>query len=240
MAYCNVSRMDFAPLLPHATPVTLTDADMTEAELTALRTEIAADPTRRFVDVPPKPLPFTHYRALRPPMLWAEGGLSRETQEEFERLIAAEVAAALNGAPHALRLYNDRHNYASFYPDEADEMVWGSYISTETGAVVLPRLYLYAPYVKVSCAPDDCARLDHLNLTSIVTPLRPKAVLAQALAAAVPFDKAMRAEQSLRDPAAGPHDYSTPNTTDLADLETRLAETQPYTTRVRHIAPRSD
>ncbi|MBS8227697.1 hypothetical protein [Vannielia litorea] len=233
MAYCNVSRMDFAPLQPHAKPVTLTDAKLTEAEIASLRAKIAADPARRFVDVPPEPRPFTHARALRPPMLWADPA-------EADTAITEAIRTAMSGAPHATRVFNDRVNYTSFDHEDHAEMVWGSYIVTDSGTAALPGLYLYAPYVEVSCAPQDCIRLDGLDLAPAVAPMRPEALLSEAVEALIPMDTTVRAEQSPRDPGTKPYGLFIPTEADLADRETRLAATQPYTTRVRHIAPRRD
>ncbi|MFY0632793.1 MAG: hypothetical protein JXQ91_03210 [Vannielia sp.] len=238
MAYCNVSRMDFAPLLPHARPVTLTDARLTEAEIAALRPQIAADPARHFVDVPAQPLPFTHHRALRPPMLW--GSLDRADEGALETALTKAISAAMQGAPHFTHIYNDRLNYAAFHQGDSTQMTYGSYILTEQGPAVLEVLYLYAPYIEVSCAPQDCARLDGLSLAPAIVKYRPAAPLNTALANPVPFTKPHDSAANPRDPLQRPGSFFIPRPEHLHDTATNLAPTTAYTTRTRHIAPRQD
>ncbi len=234
MAYCNVSRMDFAPLLPHAQPVSLTGEEVTAAALNALRAEIAADPSRRFVDVPPAPLPFSHVRSLRPPMLWSQ-------DPGADVAMTAAIAEAMQGAPHALRIQNDRVNYASFYAEGSTDMVYGSFIETDEGRAVLDGLYLYAPYIEVSCAPADCARLDGLDLAPIVAPWRPSAPLAAALAAPVPLpNESSGRGTSPRDPEQPNDGLLLPRPHDMADTATLIAETRAIKTRVRYITLKDD
>ncbi|MBY6152888.1 hypothetical protein KUV47_06665 [Vannielia litorea] len=234
MAYCNVSRMDFTPLLPYAQPVSLTDEEVTESTLNALRAEIAADPSRRFVDVPPAPLPFSHLRSLRPPMLWSQDPGANEAMTEA-------IAEAMEGAPHSLHIQNDRVNYASFYPEGSTDMVYGSFIQTDKGRAVLDGLYLYAPYIEVSCAPADCARLDGLDLAPIVAPWRPAASLSTALAAPVPLPNVSNGPgTSPRDPEQPNHGLLLPRPDDMADTATLIAETRAIKTRVRYIRLNDD
>ncbi|GAB5445914.1 hypothetical protein [Gymnodinialimonas sp.] len=230
-AFCNRRRMDLRPLRPLSAPVTMIDADLTEAEVSDLRTRIAADATVRAVSLPPGFRPFTHQRVIETPYHWTRLGTGRATlflQDQMTEAVAAHLGPL---APDADIVVQDRA--VSFltdtmgFGDRAATQAMGAGVALDGTSVILPDLAVSRFRITVTCTPAACDALNGFDAAPLLEDHRRPSELDQALGEALPIartpDDQMPSPAALRDPA------------------TTLGETEPITYPVRYIErPQSD
>lgn len=224
-AFCNRRRMDLEPLHPFAEAVTMTQANLTQAEVEALDQRISADQTVNAVTLPTEFQPFTHHRVIEAPFHWTHFGPGRSTLPLRDALLQA-VATHLGSLVSDAEITVNERNVSFLtdtmgYEDRPATHAMGAGIVVDGGSVILPDVAISRFRIIVTCSPAACDALGGFDAAPLLDAFRSAAELDDALAAALPI-------------ARNPDDLM-PSPEDLRDRTTTLTETAPLTYSTRYI-----
>lgn len=179
LATCGPVAMDLRSLRQAADPIRLERDLLTGDEVAILRAEVAADPRRIPVTLPPEATDLPFERVVALPWVWT-GNTSQGVLAEALEVGRSALAEALADHPGAFEIE------AELSPSSAPDMA-GPLLSVQGRPAIADGLASVArPVYRVYCSEAACARLDELVIGGRLDPWRSAAVLDAALAGARP------------------------------------------------------
>ena len=188
-SYCNRRRMDLRGLREVAEPISLERFDLTQAEVEALRAEVAADPTRVPVTLPAVMSGLPYQRIVVFPWVWTERGTAAALSEA-EALARAEIDTALSAHTGDYAVTPAPiHAVAATGTDPASgAQVPGLVLGRGEAPGIVPGLAAaMQPIFRIACTEAACLALDTLRRAPALDPWRDIARLDAALDAALPL-----------------------------------------------------